>query len=270
MCDALEVSRSGYYAWVRRQKQPSTRAVKVAERRAAIARVHTQSRETYGSPRVHAQLVRERIQVGKQTVAREMRAAGLRGKVKRRYRVTTQSKHNKPIAPNVLNQRFQATTSDTVWCADITFVSTKEGWVYLAFIIDLATRMIVGWSMATHMRTELVEDALQHALNNRQLGDGAVHHSDRGTQYASNSFRAKLEAAGIQCSMSGRGNCYDNAVAESFIGTYKQELAHHCRWTNLAEARAATFEYIEVFYNRQRLHSALGYRTPAEADGGAA
>jgi len=195
-----------------------------------------------------------------------MRAAGLRGRVRRRFQVTTDSRHDRPVAPNTLNREFTAKSSDSVWCADITYLRTDAGWVYLAAIIDLATRMIVGWSMATHMRTELVEAALINALNARAPAAELVHHSDRGTQYASRSYQALLEKHGIRCSMSRAGNCFDNAVIESFFGTFKQEWAHYYNWSGISDARAATHDYIEVFYNRKRLHSSLGYRTPAEVD----
>lgn len=265
MCRVLGVSRSGWYA-SRAQLRPSEREIREAALLAKIREIHRASRGTYGSPRVHAQLVREGVDVGEDRVARLMRAAGLEGRVRRRFKVTTDSKHDKPIAPNVLNREFTAQSSDSVWCADITYVPTAAGWVYLAAIIDLATRMIVGWSMANHMRTELVESALLNALTSRAPAVRLVHHSDRGSQYASASYRLLLEQHGIECSMSRSGDCYDNAVIESFFGTFKQEWAHHHRWAGLNEARAATHDYIEVFYNRQRLHSALGYRTPAEVD----
>lgn len=265
MCRVLGVSRSGWYA-SRNRTRPSDRETNDAELLTKIREVHAASRGTYGSPRVHAQLLREGEEVGVDRVARLMQADGLQGRVRRRFKVTTDSRHGKPVAPNVLNREFTAEVSDSVWCADITYIPTAAGWVYLAAIIDLATRMIVGWSMATHMRTELVESALLNALTVRAPASRLVHHSDRGSQYASASYRGLLEQHDIECSMSGAGNCYDNAVIESFFGTFKQEWAHHHRWVGLADARAATHDYIEVFYNRQRLHSALGYRTPAEVD----
>lgn len=269
MCRVLGVSRSGFYA-SRARARPSPREIRDAELLARIREIHAASRGTYGSPRVHAQLLRDGIDVGKDRVARLMRADGLRGRVVRRFRVTTDSKHDRPVAPNTLNREFKATASDTVWCADITYIPTAAGFVYLAAIIDLATRMIVGWSMARHMRTELVESALLNALTARAPARRLIHHSDRGSQYASTSYCALLDLHGIECSMSRAGDCYDNAVIESFFGTYKQEWAHHQRWSGLLEARASTHDYVEVFYNRQRLHSALGYRTPAEADEAAA
>lgn len=269
MCRVLGVSRSGWYDGCSRVR-PSAREIRDSELLEKIRAIHEKSRGTYGSPRVHAQLCRDGVDVGEDRVARLMRAANLHGRVRRRFKTTTNSKHDRPIAPNTLNREFTAKSSDSVWCADITFVPTASGWVYLAAIIDLATRMIVGWSMATHMRTELVEAALLNALTRRAPAFRLVHHSDRGSQYASTSYRALLEYYGIECSMSGAGNCYDNAVIESFFGTYKQEWAHHHRWNGLADAREATHDYIEVFYNRQRLHSTLGYRTPAEVDEDAA
>lgn len=269
MCRVLGVSRSGWYGSCARVR-PSDREIRDADLVENIREIHAASRETYGSPRVHAQLVRDGVDVGKDRVARLMQAAGIKGRVRRRYKVTTDSKHDRPIAPNTLNREFTAESSDSVWCADITYIWTAAGWVYLAAIIDVATRMIVGWSMANHMRTELVESALMNALMARAPASRLVHHSDRGSQYASASYRRLLELYGIECSMSRAGNCWDNAMIESFFGTIKQEWVHHHRWANLTEARAATHDYIEVFYNRQRLHSSLGYKTPAEADEAAA
>jgi putative transposase len=265
MCRVLGVSRSGYYG-SRACVRPTPREIGDSELLARIREIHDASRRTYGSPRVHAQLLREGVAVGVAQVARLMKAAGLRGRVRRRFQVTTDSKHQRPVAPNMLQRAFQAGSSDAVWCADITYVPTAAGWVYLAAIIDLATRLIVGWSMASHMRTQLVESALENALSWRAPASKLVHHSDRGSQYASESYSRLLALHGIESSMSRAGDCYDNAVIESFFGTYKQEWMHHHRWSGLIEARASTHDYIEVFYNRQRLHSSLGYRTPAEAD----
>jgi len=269
MCRVLGVSRSGWYTSCRRAR-PTAREMADAELLERIREIHAASRETYGSPRVHAQLLRDGLEVGLDRVARLMKADGLQGRVRRRFKATTDSRHDKPVAPNVLNRQFQADSSDSVWCADITYVPTAAGFVYLAAIIDMATRMIVGWSMANHMRTELVEDALGNALAWRAPAPRLVHHSDRGSQYASRSYRDLLARHAIECSMSRPGDCYDNAVIESFFGTFKQEWAHHHRWSGLAEARPATHDYIDVFYNRQRLHSALEYRTPLEADEAAA
>jgi len=265
MCEALGVSRSGWYA-AQARVRPTEREARDIELLDIIREIHAASRETYGSPRVRAALARRGIKVSEDRVARLMRRAGLHGRVRRRFKATTNSRHAYPIAPNTLNREFQADSSDSAWCADITYIPTATGWVYLAAIIDLSTRLIVGWSMATHMRTELVECALQNALAARKPATRLVHHSDRGSQYASASYRALLDQHGIDCSMSRSGDCWDNAVIESFFGTFKQEWAHHHRWSGLMSARVATHDYIEVFYNRQRLHSALEYKTPAEAD----
>ena len=199
-----------------------------------------------------------------------MQRNDLQGKVRRRFRKTTDSNHEHPIAENSLNRQFEPQERDSAWCADITYIPTLSGWVYLAAIIDLTTRMIVGWSVATHMRTELVERALENALATRAPAERLLHHSDRGSQYASKTYRRLLEKHEIGCSMSRKGNCWDNAVMESFFGTFKQEWAHHHCWSGLADARVSIHDYIEVFYNRQRIHSALGYRTPAEVDQNAA
>ena len=195
-----------------------------------------------------------------------MRSDGLRGRIRRRFRRTTDSTHRLPIAPNTLNRQFEVDAPDRVWAGDITYVHTPNGWGYLAVILDLHSRLVVGWALADHMRTELVETALLGALGKREPSADLLHHTDRGSQYASTSYRGRLEALGIAVSMSRRGDCYDNAVVESFFGTLKQELVHEARWNDLVETRAAIHDYIEVFYNRQRLHSSLGYCTPAEVD----
>ena len=269
MCQAFGVSRSGFYA-SKRQSRPTARESRDAELVEQIREIHEASRGIYGSPRVHAELHRRGISGSRDRVAQLMRRNGLRGKVRRRFRKTTDSNHEHPIAENSLNRQFAPESKDSAWCADITYIWTLSGWVYLAAIIDLTTRMIVGWSVANHMRTELVEQALENALASRAPAEELVHHSDRGSQYASEAYRKLLERHGIKCSMSRRSNCWDNAVIESFFGSFKQEWAHHHRWSGLVDARAATHDYIEVFYNRRRLHSALGYRTPAEADESAA
>jgi putative transposase len=269
MCRLLEVSRSGYYASLDRVR-PTPREKANADMIDEIRQIHEDSRGTYGRPRILKELQRRGHEIGKGRVARLMGASGIRGRVRRKHRVTTDSEHARPVAENVLDREFAVESPDTVWCADITYIATASGWVYLAAIIDLATRMIVGWSMATHMRTELVESALLNALSWRAPAASLVHHSDRGSQYASGTYRKMLEARGIKCSMSRKGNCWDNAVIESFFGTFKQEWAHHQWWGGLGEARAATHDYIDVFYNRKRLHSSLGYRTPEEVDRGVA
>ena len=236
MCRVLKVSRSGWYAWESRAR-PTAREAGDAELLAKIQAVHAASRSTYGSPRIHAQMRRDGVQVGRKRVARLMRSAGVRGRVRRRFVVTTDSRHDRPVSPNLLDRQFKPEAVDSVWCADITYLSTAAGWVYLAAIIDLASRKIVGWSMADHMRSELVECALLNALAGRAPAAQIVHHSDQGSQYAGSPYQGRLEQHGMVCSMSRAGNCYDNAVIESFFGTFKQELAHHQRWSGLDEAR---------------------------------
>jgi transposase InsO family protein len=268
MCRVLGVSRSGLYAWSRRG--PSARQAADSELSKRIHAIHAASRSTYGSPRVHRALRRDDVRVGRKRVERLMQRDGLRGRIRRRFRRTTDSNHAFPVAPNTLNRQFAVDAPDRVWAGDITYIRTLNGWGYLAVILDLHSRLVVGWALADHMRTELVEAALLGALGKREPSANLLHHTDRGSQYASRSYRSRLEALGISVSMSRRGDCYDNAVVESFFGTLKQELVHDARWTELADARAAIHDYIEVFYNRQRLHSSLGYRTPAEVDQAAA
>ena len=266
MCRVLGISKSALYAWRASRLRRVERAR--AERALAteIARVHAASRSTYGSPRVHAKLRHAGVRVSRKRVERLMRSAGLRGKIRRRWRNTTSSNHAHPIAPNTLNRQFSAASSDTRWVVDITYIPIARDFCFLAVIVDLHSRMVVGWALEDHLRTELALKALSMALGVRAPAADLLHHSDRGCQYASEAYRAQLAQHGIAVSMSRRGNCYDNAVVESFFGTLKQELVQGTAWATLAEARAAIHDYIEVFYNRQRLHSALGYRTPAEVD----
>ncbi len=268
MCRVLEVSRSGLYAWRRRGRSARERAD--AELSGKIHALHAASRGTYGSPRVHRGLRREGTRVGRKRVERIMKRDGLRGRIRRRFRRTTDSNHRLPVAPNTLNRQFGVDAPDRVWAGDITYIRTTGGWGYLAVILDLHSRLVVGWALADHMRTALVEQALVTALGAREPTADLLHHSDRGSQYASVAYRSRLAAHGIAVSMSRRGDCWDNAVVESFFGTLKQELVHLARWADLVEARAAIHDYIEVFYNRQRLHSSLDYRTPAEVDQDAA
>lgn len=263
MCRVLEVSRSGLYAW-RRRARPAPRVKRDLVLRARISTIHAQSRGTYGSPRVHAQLRSDDVQIGRARVERLMREERLRGKVRRRFRRTTDSEHVFPIAPNTLERRFDVQGPDRVWAGDITYIPLAAGFTYLAVVVDLFSRRVVGWAMAEHLQTSLVLEALDAALGAREPAPNMLHHSDRGCQYASARYRKKLARLGIQASMSRRGDCYDNAVVESFFGTLKQELVCDARWTTHAEARAAIHDYIEVFYNRRRLHSSLGYRSPAD------
>lgn len=261
MCRVLEIARSGYYAW---RKQPLS-ARKMADLLLLI-HIHDifkQSRETYGSYRIHATLVEQGLRCGRKRVARLMREYELEPKTSRPFKVvTTDTNHTLPVAPNRLNQDFTADRSDQIWLADITYVPTAEGWLYLAVVLDLYSRRIVGWAMSDSLHRQLVIDALQMALTARQPSPGLLHHSDRGSQYASQGYQALLTQAQMVGSMSRKGNCYDNAPLESFFGTLKTELVFHQHYATQAEARLDIFEYIEVFYNRFRRHSALGYKSP--------
>ena len=260
-CDVLAVSRSGYYAW--RDRPVSGRRRRQDAWAAQIRAVYADHRGVYGSPRVWHVLKARGERVGRHTVARQMRSLGLRAKIKRAFVPrTTDSAHDRPVAPNVLDRQFAADAPNRKWAADITYIPTDEGWLYLAGVIDLCSRKIVGWSMADHMETELVADALTMALVRRRPPAGLLHHSDRGVQYASDAYQGLLARHGIAVSMSGQGDCWDNAVMESFWGTLKTERVHQEHYATRDEARRSIFEYIEVFYNRQRLHSSLGYVSP--------
>jgi len=262
MCRVLKVSRSGYYAW--RTREPSKRAQADQGLREQIVSIHRASRGTYGSPRVHAELREQGKRVGRKRVARLMREVDIRGSMPRRFVRTTDSKHHRPVAPNLLDRQFAVDEPNRVWAGDITYVRTWEGWLYLAVIIDMCSRRVVGWSVADHMRTDLVETALVNALGLRCPEPGLMHHSDRGSQYASDDYQALLLDRGIRCSMSRKGNCWDNAVVESFFGTLKTELIYRHPWANRRRAHEAIAEYIELFYNPRRRHSSLGYLSPAE------
>ena len=261
-CRVLGVSPSGFYAW--RRRPGGRRAEADRELSREIAAIHAASRGTYGCPRVHAELRDRGHHVSRKRVARLMRASGLQARRKRRFRATTDSRHAHPVAPNLLEQRFEATRADEIWLADITYVPTAEGWLYLAVILDLFTRQVVGWAMDREMPQALTLRALMMALARRRPLPGLIHHSDRGSQYAATAYQNALRAHGIRCSMSRKANCFDNAPAESFFGTLKTELVHQQHYATRAAARRAIFEYMEVFYNRQRRHSALGYKSPAE------
>jgi putative transposase len=264
LCEVLGVTRAGYYAWrMRRDEPPGPRAARRAELAAEIRAAHEHSRRTYGSPRVYHELKSRGVEVCENTVARVMRQEGIRSVVRRRFKVrTTDSAHGHPVAPNLLARDFSADAPDRKWAADVTYVATGEGWLYLAVVIDLCSRRVVGWAMADHLRSELCTDALDMALRRRRPGAGLVHHSDRGVQYACGDYRGLLRSQGIECSMSRRGDCYDNAVVESFFKTLKAELVYQQRYATREQARRSVFEYVEVFYNRKRLHSSLGYVSP--------
>jgi putative transposase len=265
MCDALSVSPSGFYAW--RSRPESPRKIANRELLVDIRRVHAQHRERYGAPRIHAELRAEGHAVSRKRVARVMRQHGIRARASRRFRVcTTDSKHSLPVAENLLDQNFVADRPDQVWLADITYIPTSEGWLYLAVILDLFTRKVVGWAMRDHLRAELTIAALTMAIQRRRPTAGLIHHSDRGSQYAAGDYRDILQAAAIVPSMSRKGNCWDNAPMESFFGTLKTELVHHSQYPNRDAARRDLFAYIEGYYNRQRRHSAIGYITPERAE----
>jgi transposase InsO family protein len=259
MCRVLEVSRSGFYAW--RSREPSATETRREALTEQVAQIHAEVKARYGSPRMHAELVDRGHDCCVNTVARVMREAGIAAKTKRKFRQTTDSNHPHPVADNVLDRAFDPTEPNASWVADVTDIPTREGWLYLAVVVDLFSRMVVGWSMAATMTSRLVVDALEMALARRLQGSsssGLVAHSDRGSQYASEHYQRLLDSEGITCSMSRRGNCWDNAPMESFFASLKKELVHHKDYATRAEATGSIFEYIEAFYNRVRRHSSYG------------
>jgi len=260
LCRVLQVSRSAFYAGIGRG--PNKRLAADAELGVQIRAFHRRSRQTYGSPRVHRDLKEVGIRVGHNRVARLMRQYGIFGRKTKRWCKTTDSAHAHPVAHNVLARQFRPALPDRVWATDITYIWSSEGWVYLAVVLDLFARRVVGWAMADHLRTELPLNALKMALGRRCSPSELLHHSDRGVQYASHEYQRELRAHGIDCSMSRRANCWDNAVVESFFATLKIELLYRRSWPTRQEVREATAEYIEAFYNSNRRHSSLGYRTP--------
>lgn len=264
MCATLEVTQSGYYAWLKRPE--SNRAVRARELAEQIRVVHHEFNGIYGSIKITNELRCRNHRANRKTIAKIMAGMGIRSKVCRKYRVqTTDSDHANPVAANVLNQDFaQAAAPNKIWGADITYIHTDEGVLYLAAVMDFYSRKIVGWSMNDTMTTELVEDAFNAAVFTRKDAFGLLHHSDRGVQYTSGRYRELLAGRGVQVSMSRTGNCYDNAMVESFWGKLKMEMAYHQRFATKAQARAAVFEYIEVFYNRVRQHAALDYLSPEQ------
>jgi len=263
MCHVLEVSRSGYHKWMKRPE--SQRARNNRRLLVEIRAIHRGKRRVYGSPRVHRELGKQGIRCGKNRVARIMRDYAIRAKQARRFRpITTDSRHSLPVAENLLQRNFEASEPNRAWVADITYIPTQQGWLYLATVMDLFSRMVVGWAMGADLSRHLAIRALEMALSRRRPRAGLLHHSDRGSQYASHAYQGVLKAHGIVCSMSRKGDCYDNAAMESFFHTLKTEQVHHQEYETRTAAQRDLFEYIEVFYNRQRLHSSLGYRTPAE------
>jgi putative transposase len=263
MCRVLEVSRSGFHAWAARE--PSARAVADAALTGRIAEIHTDSLKTYGSPRVHAELrLEDGIRVGRKRVERLIRRAGLSGQLRRQRGKTTIRVQGVRTAPDLVERDFNPTAVNRLWAADITYIRTWQGWLYLASVMDCYSRRIVGWAMADHLRAELVVDALEMAVARRRPDTGLVHHSDMGSQYTSLVFTRRCRSVGIDVSMGSRGDCFDNAVLESFHATLKKDLIHRRAWPTKAEARTAVFDYIEAFYNRRRRHSLLGMRSPAD------
>jgi putative transposase len=260
MCRALSASRSGFYAAA--QRGPSHRTLLDESLGASIRDIYFSSRATYGSPRIHAELRNRGQHTARKRVARLMVAQGLQARRRKRFRCTTDSKHSFPVAPNLLMRNFTTDQPNKVWVGDIKAIWTTEGWLYLAVLIDLFSRMVVGWAMDSHMRTDLVLRALQLAVRRRFPNHGLIHHSDRGSQYASHDYRNALAKLGMTCSMSRKGDCWDNAVAESFFATLQNELIAFSSWSTRTQAKTAIFDYIEVFYNRRRNHSALGYQSP--------
>jgi putative transposase len=262
LCRVLEVSRSGFYAW--EDRDPSKRSMDDEKLCVEIVAIHKASRGTYGSPRVHAELQALGIAVSRKRVARLMRTLGLESPRKKRFKATTDSKHDMPVADNVLDRQFEVEAPDLAWVTDITYVWTDEGWLYLAAILDLFSRRVVGFAMSDRIDRALVLQALKLAAGRRVPNAGLTHHSDRGSQYASSDYRKALGDLDIVCSMSRKGNCWDNAVAESFFATLKTELVYRRRFATRAEAREAIFDFIETFYNSHRRHSTLGYLSPME------
>lgn len=262
MCMLLNVSPSGFYTWLTRPE--SRRSV---ENRALADRIrvlHAASHGIYGSPKIHRDLTDEGVRCGKNRVARIMREAGLRSRTKKKFKATTDSRHNLPVAPNLLDQVFTVDAPDRTWVGDITYVHTQEGWLYLAVLIDLFNRQVVGWSASSRLTRQLTIDSLQMALDHRRPAPGLMHHSDRGSQYAAGDYQNLLAKHKMICSMSRKGNCYDNAVAESFFRLLKTEWVNHHRYLSRSEATSSLFYYIEIFYNRKRRHSVLDYATPQE------
>ena len=262
LCGALDVSTAGYYAW--RDRPAGARQQRRDALLVEIRAIHAEVKARYGSPRVHAELAARGRDCCVNTVAKVMRDNAIRAKTARKFRCTTDSNHGLPVAENVLARQFDPAAPNEAWAADVTYIPTHEGWLYLAAVEDLYSRRVVGWSMADHMESRLVVDALEMAVQRRLPKEGLLAHSDRGSQYASDHYQRLLAGHGIACSMSGRGDCWDNAPMESFFASLKKELVHGAGFATRAEARAAIFEYIEIFYNLKRRHSSLGYVAPAE------
>lgn len=264
LCFFLQVSRSGYYHWLKRK--PSQRALKDLELKQQIREIHHGSHESYGTLRVWKQLSRESVNCGRDRVARLRREAGLQTKRRKRFVVTTRSSYTSPVVPNLLNREFNVKEPNRAWVGDVTFIATREGWLYLAVILDLYSRKVIGWSMSERNNVELVTNALQMAIDGRKPEKGLIHHSDRGNLYTAHSYRNLQAEHGMISSMSRKGDCFDNAVAESFFASLKNEWTFYKHYSTRREARTDIFKYIEVFYNRKRLHQTLGYQTPVQKE----
>ena len=262
MCEVLGVSTSGYYAWLSRC--PSQRWQENLALLEQIKRIHQQVRETYGSPRMHVELVESGLNVSLGRVERLMRRHGIQAKQSKRHKRTHQHRTSQVAAKNVLNREFYAEQPNEKWVSDITFIETRQGWLYLAIVLDIYSRAIVGWSMSNKIDGELVHNALNMAIEQRDVTSPVLVHSDQGSQYTASSYREKLDTHGLVCSMSRKGECHDNAVAESFFHTLKNELVHDKLYDTRAEAKQSIFQYIELFYNRKRRHSSVGYKAPFE------
>lgn len=260
MCDMMDVSQSAYYDWLKRPE--SARSLEDRRLGEKVKKSHEKSRETYGARRIRQDLVEDDELISRTRVGRLMKQQGLESKVKRKFKATTNSNHGRPVAPNLLDREFQVDQLDTVYAGDITYIPTDEGWLYLAVLLDLCSRAVVGWAMSERMTAQLVNDALMMAIWKRKPPKGLMVHSDRGSQYASDLYQKTIKDNGFICSMSRKGNCWDNSPSESFFHTLKTELTHHSRYQTRQEAKQEIFEYIEVFYNRQRRHSTIGYQTP--------
>ena len=263
ICDAMGVERTGFYAW--KDRQTKGRALKRRQLAEKIKELFLKWNKRYGAPKIHQELLAQDIQVSRNTVAKIMAEEGLRALKARKFKRTTDSNHNHAVHPNLLQQNFRTEKPNQAWVTDITYIETREGWLYLAIILDLYSRKVIGWSMDKRMKKELTLKALHMAMNNRDFNEGLIHHSDQGSQYASKAYQRTLSANGIRCSMSRKGNCWDNAVAESFFATLKTECCfNYAVFETRADARTKIFEYIEGFYNSKRRHSYIGYKAPSE------
>lgn len=262
MCRVFEMSRSGYYRWIKRK--PSRTELDNQSLDAQIREIYESSKGRYGSPKITRELRDRGHKVGKNRVAKRMRLAGIRSKIRRKYRVTTDSRHRYPVSPNLLSRNFTTEARDKVWVSDITYLRTTSGWLYLTVIIDLFSRLVVGWALSSSLSHEMVVTALKRAIRRRNPHKGLIFHSDRGIQYACEDFRKELTDHGFAQSMSRKGDCWDNAVAESFFAIIKTELVYHEKYQGHQDTLHSLFEYIEAFYNRERKHSSIGYLAPAE------